>query len=92
MHFRDFVNIKAATDDYLLKSPKPPFKIKSAQCETHIMDHGRQLMPFVKPENRKFYVDPISGVTKEDRRSYRMQLWKFRVMITVVAVMIRKKT
>ncbi|KAJ8894664.1 hypothetical protein PR048_007328 [Dryococelus australis] len=31
MHYRDFVNMKAVTDDYFLKSPKPPLKIKSAR-------------------------------------------------------------
>ncbi|KAJ8887489.1 hypothetical protein PR048_013704 [Dryococelus australis] len=52
MHYCDFVNMKADMDDYFLKSPKFPLKIKSAcmlyitekdmsECETHIMDHGR---------------------------------------------------
>ncbi|KAJ8875844.1 hypothetical protein PR048_023746 [Dryococelus australis] len=31
MHYHDFVNTKADTDDYFLNLPKPPLKIKSAR-------------------------------------------------------------
>ncbi|KAJ8874078.1 hypothetical protein PR048_024919 [Dryococelus australis] len=123
MRYRDFVNTKAATDDYIFKSPKLLLKIKSAHMlyitkkdfclkkpmpaildlpslnKTHPpiapvkKKDLQQLMPFLKLENRRFYEELISGVTKEvTRESPNATMWKFRVMITVVAVMSRKKT
>ncbi|KAJ8896344.1 hypothetical protein PR048_001688 [Dryococelus australis] len=66
---------------YATHPPIAPVKKKDLQ----------QLMSFVKPENRRFYEELISGVTKEVTRESPMPRWKFRV-ITVVAVMSRKKT
>ncbi|KAJ8898049.1 hypothetical protein PR048_003409 [Dryococelus australis] len=41
IHYQDFVNMKAATDYYFLKSSKPPLKIVS----TYVVHHRKTFMP-----------------------------------------------